>query len=449
MSLTHPSPAAGLAEKPPQQAHATRLPPTFRALSHRNFRLWFVGQGISLVGTWMQTMAQQVLVYQLTGSAVALGIVSAIGLIPTIPLALWGGSLADRMPRRTVIVIAQAAMMIQAFILAFLTWTGAVQVWHVYLMAVLLAAAQAIDMPARQAFIVDMVDGKDDLTNAIALNSAIFNGARALGPALAGGIVAALGIAPAFLLNGLSFVAVIASLLMMRNLPVRRAAKAAPLTRHMSEGARYVLGNHMILLLMSLVAVSAFLSMPYSTLMPAVADKVLKESAQPVVARLCTDPGAPFRCQAPEALPLGMLLTAVGIGAVTGALLVASLPDSARRGRLLTLGNLLFPALLLAFAASRSFLLSLVLLVGIGMSFVAQNSLANTLIQLIVSDELRGRVMSVYSLTFQTAMRAGGLQAGLLADGLGPALSIGMGAVVSLAYGAFVAVRYPELRGMA
>ncbi len=436
------------APQPPHPA-GRRSPPMFRALAHRNFRLWFVGQGLSLVGTWMQTMAQQVLVYRLTGSAVALGVVTAIGLIPVIPLGLWGGSIADRMPRRTVILLAQTAMMIQAFLLALLSWTGAVQLWHVYLMALLLAAAQAIDIPARQAFVVDMVDGKADLTNAIALNSAIFNGARALGPALAGALVAAVGEGPAFLLNGLSFVAVIISLLMMRNLPTVHAAKAAPVTRHMIEGVRYVMSNKSILLLISLVAVSAFLSMPYNTLMPVVADRVLKESAAPVVAALCTDPGAPFRCRAPEALPLGMLLTAVGIGAVTGALLVASLPDSRRRGPLLTLGNLLFPALLLAFAASRSFLLSIVVLIGVGMSFVAQNSLANTMIQLIVPNELRGRVMSLYTLTFQVSMRAGGLQAGLVADALGPALSIAIGAFMSLAYGAFVALRYPKLRNMA
>jgi predicted MFS family arabinose efflux permease len=409
-----------------------------------------MGQGISLVGTWMQTMAQQVLVYRLTGSAAALGIVSAIGLIPVIPLALWGGSLADRAPRRTVIIVMQAVMMVQAFLLAFLTATGAIRVWHVYTMALLLAAAQAVDLPARQAFIVDMVDGKEDLTNAIALNSAIFQGARALGPALAGGLVAALGEGPAFFINGISFFAVIASLLLMRNLPQRRlAAKAAPISRHMAEGFRYAFNNRLILVLTSLVAVSAFLSMPYSTLMPAVADRILKESSGPIVAALCENPGAPFRCQAPEALPLGMLLTAVGIGAVTGALLVASLPNDARRGPLLTAGNLFFPALLLTFAISRSFLLSLVVLVGIGVAFVMQNALANTLIQLNVADELRGRVMSLYTLTFQVSMRAGGLQAGLLADSLGPAVSIGIGASLSLAYGAFVALRYPALRRMA
>jgi len=430
------------------QPTGRRLPPTLRALSHRNFRLWFFGQGLSLVGTWMQTMAQQVLVYRLTGSAAALGVITAIGLIPVLPLSLWGGSIADRAPRRTVILLAQTAMMLQAFILAWLSWTGAVQIWHVYLMALLLAAAQAIDLPARQAFIVDMVDGKDDLTNAIALNSAIFNGARALGPAMAGALVAAVGEAPAFFANGLSFVAVIISLVMMRNLPAAPTTKAAPLTRHLAEGVQYVTATRSILVLTSLVAVSAFLSMPYSTLMPVMADRVLKDSAAPVVAALCTNPGAPFQCRAPEALPLGMLLTAVGIGAVTGALVVASLPDHARRGRLLTMGNLLFPALLLAFSVSRSFLLSILLLAGIGTSFVMQNSLANTLIQLIVPNELRGRVMSLYTLTFQTSMRAGGLQAGLVADAVGPALSIAIGAFASLAYGVFVAIRYPKLRNM-
>ncbi len=419
-----------------------------RALSHRNFRLWFFGQGLSLVGTWMQMMAQQVLVYRLTGSAAALGLITAIGLIPVLPLSLWGGSIADRAPRRTVILLAQTAMMLQAFLLAWLSWTGAVQIWHVYLMALLLAAAQAIDLPARQAFIVDMVEGKDDLTNAIALNSAIFNGARALGPAMAGALVAAVGEAPAFFFNGLSFGAVIISLLMMRNLPAVLAAKAAPLTRHLAEGVQYVTATKSILVLTSLVAVSAFLSMPYSTLMPVMADRVLRDTAAPVVATLCTDPGAPFQCRAPEALPLGMLLTAVGVGAVAGALMVASLPDNARRGRLLTMGNLLFPALLLGFAVSRSFLVSILLLAGIGVSFVMQNSLANTLIQLIVPNELRGRVMSLYTLTFQTFMRAGGLQAGLVADAIGPALSIGIGAFVSLGYGVFVAFRYPKLRKM-
>jgi predicted MFS family arabinose efflux permease len=312
-----------------------------------------------------------------------------------------------------------------------------------------LAAAQAVDLPARQAFTVELVEGKEDLTNAIGLNSAMFNGARALGPALAGTVVAAVGEGPAFFLNALSFVAVIISLLLMRGLPAPSGARrSASLTGHMTEGLRFMVHQRAILVLISLVAVSAFLSMPYSTLMPVFAGKVLQASSQPVVAVLCDGPHPLLRCQAPQALPLGILLTTVGAGALVGALAVASLPERARRGRWLTVGNLAFPALLLAFASSRSFLVSLVLLFGVGVSFVMQNALANTLLQIITPDAVRGRVMSVYTLTFQSSMRLGGLQAGLMADAIGAAAAVSLGAVASLGYGLFVAVRYPQVREM-
>ncbi len=392
-------------------------------------------------------MAQQVLIYRLTHSAAALGMVNFVAIVPLVPLALWGGSISDRFPKRTVILITQTLMLAQALILAALTWTGVVQVWHVYVLAFLLGAANAVDMPARQAFTVDMVEGKKDLTNAIGLNSAMFNGARAIGPALAGLAVAATGEGTAFFLNGLSFVAVIICLLMMRNLPQpSRPRNGNGLKSHMAEGVRFVFKQQAILVLMSLIAVSAFLSMPYNTLMPVFANVVLKNSALPVVTLLCGGAHPLMRCQAPEALPLGILLTAVGIGAVAGALLVASLPETARRGRMLTAGNLVFPLTLLFFAASRSFVLSLALMVLAGISFVWQNALANTLLQIVTPDELRGRVMSLYSLTFQGMMRVGGLQAGLVADWIGAPLSVGIGAAISLAYGLFVAVRFPKVR---
>lgn len=394
-------------------------------------------------------MAQQVLVYRLTGSAAALGMVSFISVVPLLPLALWGGSAADRFPKRTVLLVTQVVMLVQALLLAGLTWSGAVQIWHVYLLVFFLGAAQAVDMPTRQAFTVEMVEGKEDLTNAIALNSAIFNGARALGPALAGLTVAATGEGMAFLINGLSFVAVIIGLLLMRNLPLpSRRVHSAGLTGHLAEGVRFVFGQQTILVLISLVAVSAFLSMPYNTLMPAFADNVLAHSAQPAVAFLCGGPHPLLRCQSPEALPLGILLTMVGVGAVMGALLVASLPAHAHRGRLLTFGNLAFPLALLLFAISRSFILSAGLLVLVGLSFVCQNALANTLLQVATPDEVRGRVMSLYSLTFQGMMRLGGLQAGFLADRIGVALVVGLGAAISLIYGLFVALRYPKVRRM-
>jgi len=427
-----------------------RLPAPFRAFSHRNYLLWFFGQGISLVGTWMQTMAQQVLVYNLTGSAASLGIISFIGLIPLIPLSLWGGSLVDRFPRRTVILVTQVVMLAQAFLLAALTWSGSIQVWHVYVLAFILGAANAVDMPARQAFTVDMVEGKADLTSAIGLNSAMFNAARAIGPALAGILVATTGEGNAFFINGLSFVAVILSLLMMRNLP-QSGSPTEMVTKpleHMAGGVKFILQRKEILILVSLIAVSAYLSMPYNTLLPVFASVVLKPSAQPIVNLLCNPASTTLVCQSPEALPLGLLYSVIGIGAVVGALTVAALPSNARRGRLLTIGNLAFPLFLVLFAFSTHFSLSLVMTLFIGFSFVWQNALANTLLQFITPDGLRGRVMGVYTMSFQAMFRLGGLQAGFVADWLGAPISVGVGAAISLAYGLFIAVRYPKVRNL-
>ena len=427
-----------------------RLPAPFRAFSHRNYLLWFFGQGISLVGTWMQTMAQQVLVYRLTGSAASLGIISFIGLIPLIPLSLWGGSIVDRVPRRTVLLVTQAVMLVQAILLASLTWSGKVQIWHVYLMAFILGAANAVDMPARQAFTVDMVEGKEDLTSAIGLNSAMFNGARAIGPALAGILVATTGEGNAFFFNGLTFVAVIISLLLMRNLPQLKSLsenETNPL-KHMVGGVQFILQRQEILVLVSLIAVSAYLSMPYNTLLPVFASVVLKPSSQPLVGLLCNSNSAVAACQAPEALPLGLLYSMIGVGAVVGALTVASLPANAKRGRWLTLGNLAFPLFLILFAFSSHFSISLILTLFIGFSFVWQNALANTLLQFVTPDGLRGRVMGVYTMSFQTMFRLGGLQAGFMADWLGAPISVGVGAVASLIYGLFIAVRYPKVRNL-
>jgi MFS family permease len=426
------------------------LPVTFRALRHRNFRLFFFGQLISLIGTWMQTIAQQWLVYRLTGSATMLGMVNLAAVLPLVPMSLWGGSLADRFPKRSIIIVTQTTMMILAFILAALAWTGVVQVWHVMVLAIALGAAQAVDIPARQAFVVEMVEGKEDLTNAIGLNSTIFNAARAVGPAVAGAAVAMIGEAGAFFANGVTFLAVIASLFMMRLPAYSRTVRQARFGAHLGEAVRYVRGQQAVMVLISMVAVSAFLSMPYSTLMPVFASKVLNVSAQPVVDLVCEDLGPAFggSCQSPDALTYGLLMAAIGLGAVLGALFVASLPERARRGGWLTLGNLAFPALVVALALSRSFVLSLAVLVGIGVSYVTQNTLANTMIQLIVPDELRGRVMSFYSLTLQMMMRFGGMQAGLVGDSWGAPLSVGLGGTICLLYGGFVAFRFPRVRRM-
>ena len=435
----------------PSLKPSLRFRMTFRALGHRNYRLWFFGQGLSLIGTHMQSMAQQVLVYRLTGSAISLGIVSFMTVIPLLPFSFWGGSLADRLPKRNILVITQGLMLVQALILAGLTLSGFVRVWHVYVMAFILGMIKAVDMPPRQSFVVEMVEGKDDLTSAIGLNSTIQNSAKILGPAIAGIVVAAMGEAVAFFMNALSFVAVIISLLFMRNLPRTNAAeeKNPAMISHMLDGVRYLFNQQTLLVLMSLVAVTSFLARPYQTLLPVFADVMLKGSAQPVVAFLCSGEHHLLTCQAPAALPLGMLLSAVGVGAIIGAISVASLPQRARRGRMLTLGNLGLPVLLLAFVNSHIFLLSLFLMMLVGMGQVFQNALANTLVQIAAPDPLRGRVMSQYSLVSQGMHQLGGLQAGFVADWIGAPLSVGIGAAISLLYGIFVFIRYPRVRELA
>ena len=396
-------------------------------------------------------MAQQVLVYRLTGSAVSLGIVSFMVVLPLVPFALWGGSLSDRVSKRSIILVTQSLMMLQAILLGLLTWTGTVQIWQVYGMAFLLGALKAVDMPARQAFVIEMVEGREDLTSAIGLNSAIHNSAKTLGPALAGVSVAIMGEAVAFLLNGLSFFAVIISLLMMRDLPhlAQKDNGKTHVIGHTVEGIRYVAGQQTILILMSLVAISSFLSRPYQTLMPVFSENMLKESSRGLVTVLCRENFIVMKCKAPAAIPLGLLFSAVGLGAVMGAFLVASLPENAPRGRMLTIGNIAFPLFLLFFVRSDSLWFSTVIMLFVGMSHVFQNSMANTLLQMTSPDALRGRVMSLYSLVSQGMTHIGGLQAGLVADWLGAPISIGVGALFSLLYGLFVAFRYPQVRNLA
>lgn len=396
----------------------------------------------------METMALQLLVYELTGSAAALGAVNLLGLIPLVPLSLWGGSIADRFPKRYVLVFTQTLMMVEAFTLAVLTWTGVVRVWHVYLLSLLLGAANAVDVPVRQAFTVEMIEGKEDLMNAIGLNAAMFNLGRALGPALAGIIVAATGVSMAFLINGLTFFAVLACLFAMRDLP-----KPIPVTNaasstfdHMKEGIRFARTHTIIMVLISLVAVSAFLSMPYNTLMPVFATNVLGSSAKPIVDAFCNSGNGVINCQNPEAVPLGMLLSLMGVGALTGAIFIAALSERARRGRFLTMGNLIFPAALIAFSFSKSFVFSMAIMFITGFSFVCQNALTNTMLQLFAPDEIRGRIMALYSMMFQSMSRLGSMQAGLMADWIGAPISVGIGAVISLFYGIYIALRYPAIR---
>ena len=394
-------------------------------MRHRNFRLWFFGQLTSLVGTWMQTIAQNWLVYQLTGSARDLGLVNFVGAIPLVPLTLYAGAIADRYSKRKIIFAMQAAMMVQAFLLFALCWAGVVQVWHVLVLAFVLGAAQALDTPARQAFVVELV-GKEDLSNAIALNSGIFHGARVIGPAAAGILVAFAGVSGAFFVNGVSFLAVLGGLFLMDASLIRRTQADGKAADDLLGGARYIGGNRAPKAIVLLVSLSALLAMPYHVLVPVFAKETLGGGAG----------------------TYGILMSAAGVGAVLGSLFSASGWAVRRKGSALTVGSLSFPLLLLAFSFSRNYALSVGLLAALGFAFVLQSAPANSLLQSIVPDPLRGRVMAIYVSLFLGLMRAGSLLLGLLAAATSATAALAAAAVASFVGGVAIFTKFPELRRM-
>jgi MFS family permease len=408
----------------PHVANGSRLPPTFAALRHRNFRLWFFGQTLSMMGTWMQSVAQGWLVFQLTGSEFALGAISFVGTAPALFLMLPAGALIDRTPRRQLLLMTQTAMMLLAFTLAGLAAAGILQVWHVALLAVGLGVANSFDAPARQALAVDMVEDRRDLMNAIALNSTIFNLARVVGPAIGGAVLALLGAAWCFALNGLSFVAVIVALLMMRLPASVNAPSREPLMAQIRAGLRYAYEHRATRAIILLVGVASLFGMSYAVLLPAFAVDILNVG---------------------EA-GLGALNAAVGIGALIGSLVVASMASFRHKGWVLTVGSLAFPLGLLALSFSRSFVLSLACLVAIGLAIVTQNATCNTLVQSSVPDELRGRVMAVYMLMFFGTAPFGALQAGAIAQALGATAGVAVGAGIVLLFAAGIFFAAPGLR---
>jgi MFS family permease len=399
---------------------------TFAALRHPNYRLYFTGQLISLVGTWMQNVAQGWLVYQLTGSPLYLGLVSFMASIPVLFLSLGAGVLIDRLPRRTVLLATQTTAMTLALILSILVFTNVVQPWHVLVLSFLLGVSQAFDGTARQTFVKDMV-GKEDMMNAIALNSALFNMSRIIGPALAGITLAAVGPALCFLLNGLSFLAVIFGIWRMELPKFVPPARAVSLVSEIKEGLSYIRDNETMRILMLVISISSIFGFAYNALLPAYAQDVLHVDAQ----------------------GLGFLSAASGIGALGGALLMASFGQSMRKGMLLTLGSLLFPVMLILFALNGAFLGALLLLVAASFGAMIQNTTANTLVQTNVPDRLRGRVMSVYMLTLFGFSPLGALQAGVFAEHFGVPIGIASGAVVALAFGFLILWRVPRLRRLA
>jgi MFS family permease len=399
-----------------------RLPAALRALRHRNYRLFFAGQLISLTGTWMQSVAQSWLVYRLTGSAALLGVVGFSAQIPVFLLAPLGGVLADRHHRHRVIVATQAASMALAFVLAALTLTGRVEVWHVFVLAALLGVVNAFDIPARQAFVVDMV-GRADLINAIALNSSMFNGARIVGPAVAGVLVALIGEGWCFFANAVSYVAVIAGLLRMDVRP-QAAGLGGSMGSRIVEGFAYARRTAPVRAILVLLGVVSFVGMPYAVLMPVFADRILAGGAS----------------------GLGLLMGASGVGALAGALTLAARQRISGLGRVVAFAAAAFGACLVLFSLSRVFWLSAALLVPVGFFMMLQMASSNTLIQSMVPDHLRGRVMSIYSMMFMGMAPFGALFAGTVAERLGAPMTVALGGMASILAGGLFALWLPSLR---
>ncbi|NDQ56529.1 MAG: MFS transporter [Acidipila sp.] len=403
-----------------------RLPVVFRALKHRNFQLFFAGQMISLIGTWMQTVAQSWLVYRITGSAVLLGTVGFASQFPVFVLSTVGGIVADGNSKHRIVIATQASSMCLAFVLAALTLSGRIQVWHIIVLASLLGTVNAFDIPARQAFLVEMV-GKEDLLNAIGLNSSMFNGARVVGPAVAGILVASIGEGWCFFANAVSYLAVIAGLLAMKLKKRAAPRRSGSAVADVLEGFRYARNTLPIFAILLLLGLVSVVGLPYAVLMPIFADKILHSGPR----------------------GYSLLMSAAGLGAMMGALTLATRQGVRGLGRLVALAASGFGISLILFSLSRSFWLSIVLLVPAGFCVMLLTACCNTLIQTMVPDHLRGRMMGLYSMMFMGMAPLGALGAGLAANWFGAPITVALGGVVCLLGAAGFARVLPQIRAEA
>lgn len=370
---------------------------TLRALRHRNYRLYFVGQGVSLIGTWMQTMAMSWLVYRLTKSTILLGTVGFVSQVPALILTPLAGVLADRGNRLRKLVIIQALAMLQAFILAVLVLTGRIEVWHILLLSAFLGCITAFDIPIRQSFVIEMIERREDLGNAIALNSSLVNGARLLGPSIAGILIAAVGEGVCFLLNGLSYLAVLGALLAMRMRPDKHMERQSKILGEIREGFIYAFGFLPIRYLLSLLALMSMAAISYQVLMPVFAEELLH--------------GGPNA--------LGFLMGFSGVGALTGTIYLASRRNVRGLGRVIVAATFIFGSGVIAFSFSRQLWVSMLLMIFIGFGMIVQMASCNTILQTIVDDDKRGRVMSLFTLAFIGTTPFGSLFAGWLASKIG------------------------------
>jgi MFS family permease len=381
---------------------------TFRAMRHHNFRLFFWGQLISVIGVWMQSTAQQWLVYHITGSQTSLGLVTFISFLPVLILSLFMGVIVDRFPRRKILLITQSWYMLGAFILAALTWSGMIQYWQILVLSFMLGIGSALDMPARQAFVTEMVDDdKNDLLNALSLNSSIFNVARIIGPAIGAVIVASLGEAPTFAINGLSYLAVIAALLLMKLRSPHLSESNESNLDQLRKGFQYLASERDILGLVTMVAVYSFVGFGSLTLVPVFAKDILKIGVT----------------------GFGQMLSWQGVGALIGGALLIFFGDQFHKGRLLFFSRVLIGPVILGVALSRTPWISMALMTVMGYSLITQLVISNTLIQTIVPDNLRGRVISTYTWALGGFYPLGSLLMGFLGDRIGaPAAAMISGA---------------------
>ncbi len=369
----------------------------FRSLKHRNYRLFFAGQGISLIGTWMQQIAMSWLVYRMTGSALLLGVVGFAGQIPSFLLAPFAGVLADRWNKRRVLVITQAVSMLQAFALSALVLTKTVSIWHIIVLSILLGCVNAFDITTRQAFVPDMLEKREDLGNAIALNSSLFNGARLIGPAVAGILIAIFGEGLCFLINGISYLAVIVALLLMKvGRPPERMGKEG-FIKDISQGFSYVFSFTPVKSILLLLALISFTGIPYAVLMPMFAGNILH--------------GGPHT--------LGFLMAASGLGALGGTIFLASRKNALRLGMTTPLGGAVFGVGLMVFSLSHFLWLSLLLMSVTGFGIMVHMASSNMVLQNIVEDDKRGRVMSFFAMAVMGTAPFGSLLAGGLAGRIG------------------------------
>jgi MFS family permease len=373
----------------------------------------------------MQSIGQSWLVLDLTKSPFMLGLVSTMGTLPVLLFTLPAGAIVDRVNKRKLIIITQTVMLVLAFILAILTATKLTRVWHIITLATILGIANAFDMPARQSFVIEMV-GKEDLLNAIALNSSAFNSARIIGPAIAGLLIGMIGVAGCFFANGASFIAVIIGLALMQHKHEPKGPMKESIFIDMLDGLHYIRKNRDVLTLIILVGIFSVFGMPYLVLMPVFATTVLMSGAK----------------------GYGLLMSSTGIGALAGALTLASLGNFPHRGRLVLIGSILFVVFVFMFALSRNFVLSAGLLPFIGFAMVTQSATTNSLLQTIAPDHLRGRVMAVFSTMFVGFAPLGSFQAGLVAQHYGAPIALIIGSAVMTLSIVLVLLLRPQVKNL-